>query len=407
VLDETGFVKKGSASVGVARQYCSPLGKVENCQVGVFLSYTGPRGHVLLDRALYLPEAWCNDPKRCADAHVPSSVQFQTKPQLALSMLRHAWQRGVPMAWVTGDEVYGDDPALRDGIDAAGHRYVLAVISSTPVWTEPPEVEPPEAAERRHGPPRTRARLAAGAPHAKKVAEVVAQWPAAQWHRFAVEQGEKGPILYDWACARVIDSRARLPAAEVWLLARRSIPNPSEIAYYLSNASADTSLETLAHVASYRYTIEQCFEEAKDDLGLDQYEVRTWTSWYHFVTLVMMALAWLASVRAKLLNPSSSLARALDLDPAEPAPHVPPSPPPRALNGNDTRDGDEERSPATPAPMLQAPDGDTRGGGNDEGSRAAPSPAPQAPGKKALRPTPRPSGRSRWQHGRSPRSAAC
>jgi SRSO17 transposase len=300
VLDETGFLKKGTESVGVARQYSGTAGKVENCQIGVFLSYTSPRGHVLLDRRLYLPESWCSDPERMQRAHVPEDVVFQTKPQLAMQMLHGAWQRGVPMAWVTGDEVYGDDPALRDGIAAAGHRYVLAVASSTPVWPERPAVEQPTEHQPRHGPQRTRIRLALDAPRASTVAKVVAQWSPTQWHRLAVHQGEKGPIEYDWACARVVDSRQRLPTDDVWLLARRSISKPSEVAYYLSNADADTPLATLAHVASTRYTIEQCFEEAKDDVGLDHYEVRTWPSWHRYITLGLMALAWLAFVRSKL-----------------------------------------------------------------------------------------------------------
>jgi SRSO17 transposase len=301
VLDETGFLKKGTESVGVARQYSGTAGKVENCQIGVFLSYASSRGHVLLDRRLYLPEAWCKDPPRMQRAHVPKDVVFQTKPQLARQMLEGAWQGGVPMAWVTGDEVYGDDPALRDAIAAANHRYVLAVASTTPVWPERPEiVEPPTEREHRHGPRRVRTRLAPGAPRASTVEQVVAQWLPTQWHRLAIHLGEKGPIEYDWACARVIDSRQRLPTDEIWLLARRSVSKPSEMAYYLSNADADTPLATLAHVASTRYTIEQCFEEAKDDVGLDHYEVRTWPSWHRYITLGMMALAWLASVRAML-----------------------------------------------------------------------------------------------------------
>jgi SRSO17 transposase len=301
VLDETGFLKKGTESVGVARQYSGTAGKVENCQIGVFLGYCSARGHVLLDRRLYLHESWFLDPARMRRAHVPDGISFQTKPQLALEMLRGAWLQGLPTAWVTGDEVYGDDPVLRDGIAAEGHRYILAVGSATPVWAKWPEViEPPAERERRTGRPRTRRRLAASAPHASTVKNVVAQWSPTQWQRLAVHLGEKGPIEFDWACARVVDSRRRLPSEEVWLLARRSVSKPLEVAYYLSNAAADTSLVMLAHVASSRYTIEQCFEEAKDDVGLDHYEVRTWPSWHRYITLGMMALAWLASVRAIL-----------------------------------------------------------------------------------------------------------
>jgi SRSO17 transposase len=312
VLDETGFLKRGDASVGVARQYTGTAGKVENCQVGVFLSYAGARGHALLDRALYMPQSWCNDLERRARAHVPSRVKFHTKPALALRMLRRAWRRGVPMGWVTGDEVYGHDEKFRAAIDAAGRKYVLAVQSTTKVWATPPEVALPRLTERRHGArPRTRYWRAPGAPPVKTVRDIVASWTDVQWHRLALVQGEKGPIEHDWGCARVTERRRRRPAGKTWLLARRSVSDPSEVAYYLSNAPADTSLETLARIASTRYTIEQCFEEAKDDLGLDQYEVRSWSSWHRHVTLTMMALAWLASVRAKLADPSSSLARAV------------------------------------------------------------------------------------------------
>jgi SRSO17 transposase len=338
VLDETGFLKKGTESVGVARQYSGTAGKVENCQIGVFLSYTSPLGHVLLDRRLYMPVAWFSDPARMQRAHVPEDVSFKTKPALALEMLRSAWRQGVPMAWVTGDEVYGDDPALRDGIAAEHHRYILAVASITPVWTERPAVtEPPAERERRSGRPRTRRLLAPDAPHASTVKTVVDRWSPTQWQRLAVHLGEKGPIEHDWACARVIDSRRRLPTEEIWLLARRSVSKPSEIAYYLSNADAETSLAMLAHVASSRYTIEQCFEEAKDDVGLDHYEVRTWPSWHRYITLGMMALAWLASARAMLPNEgcfpyAPTLNPELELESALPVPgEKSPSPPKRTL----------------------------------------------------------------------------
>ena len=320
VLDETGFVKKGNASVGVARQYCGVVGKVENCQIGVFLSYASPRGHVLLDRRLYLPHSWCDDAARRQRAHVPSDVTFKTKPELALEMLHHAWDHGVPMAWITGDEVYGDDPTFRAGVDEAAHRYVLAVASSTPAWTTRPALDVPEP-----GSCRKHTRLAAGAPQAVTVAKVTAQWPAEAWQRIAVHQGEKGPVEYDWASARVVDSRDRLPADEVWLLVRRSVSNPSEMAYYLSNADPTTPLAPLARAASTRYTVEQCFEEAKDDVGLDQYEVRNWPSWHRHVTLSMMAHVWLASVRAKLADPSSTLAREVALEQQE-QPVVEPKP---------------------------------------------------------------------------------
>lgn len=308
VVDETGFLKKGTHSVGVKRQYSGTAGKVENCQIGVFLSYWTAKGHVLLDRRLYLPEEWCQDSERRAQAKVPEEVTFQTKPEQAMAMLEEAWQAGVPMRWVTGDEVYGDATALRDLIADRERWYVLAVRVGTPVWTTRPLVEEPVPQDR--GRPRTKARLAAGAPLATTVQEVVARWPESRWQRLTVAEGEKGWITYDWACQRVIESSDGLPGREAWLLARRSVSDPTDIAYYLSNAPVTTSLLTLAQVASTRYTVEQCIEEAKGETGLDEYEVRFWHSWHRHITLSMMAHTWLAAVRYQAtakkggLNPS-------------------------------------------------------------------------------------------------------
>lgn len=297
VVDETGFIKKGTRSVGVKRQYSGTAGKVENCQVGTFLSYVTVKGHVFLDRRLYLPEEWCDDPERRAQAKVPEEVVFQTKPQQAIAMLEHAWQQGVPMRWVTGDEVYGDAPALRDAIARHGRLYVLAVRTHTPVWIERPPIIEPQPQER--GRPRTRVRLAEDAPPATTVAAVVAAWPEQRWQRLTVAEGEKGRITYDWACQRVVESCDKLPGRDAWLIARRSLYDPEEIAYYLSNAPADMRLLNMAQVTAQRYTVEQCIEEAKGETGLDDYEVRHWQSWHRHITLSMMAHTWLAAIRCK------------------------------------------------------------------------------------------------------------
>jgi SRSO17 transposase len=290
VLDETGFLKKGDKSVGVQRQYSGTAGKVENCQLGVFCSYLTPTAHLLVDRALYLPQGWCADEERCRAAHVPPEVGFATKPQLALQLLRRVLAAGLPAAWITADEAYGDNPELRRSIDEElGRRYVLAVSCSTPVWTTRPETELSQ---------RQRPRLAPGAPAWETVQAVVASWPGAAWQRLTVSEGEQGPIAYDWAAERVIESRQSLPGGDVWLLARRSLSDPSEVAYYLSNAPSDAALPALAWVASRRYSIEQCFAEAKGEVGLDHYEVRYWHSWHRHLTLSMMALAFLVWVRA-------------------------------------------------------------------------------------------------------------
>jgi SRSO17 transposase len=295
VVDETSFLKKGTHSVGVARQYLGAAGKLENGQVATVLSYAAKGAHVFLDRRLYLPEEWAWNKERRAEAWVPQEVRFETKPEQAIAMLMHAWEQGVPMRWVTGDEVYGDSPRLRETIQEQGRFYVLAVSANTRVWTERPEVEEPQ--EQTGGRPRLASRLAPGAPKARMVSEVVASLPAHAWKRLAVMEGEKGRIEYHWARTRVVESRDRLPGPDVWLLARRSLADPKQLAYYLAYVPARTSLEVLVRVASSRYTVEQCIEEAKGETGLDEYEVRFWHSWYRHVTLSMMAHAWLASIR--------------------------------------------------------------------------------------------------------------
>jgi SRSO17 transposase len=296
VIDETGFIKKGNHSVGVKRQYSGTAGKIENCQIGVFLSYRTAKGHTFLDRRLYLPEEWCDDTERRRQAGVPDDVTFQTKPDLAIAMLKHAWANGVPMRWVVGDEIYGEAVKVRCTVEDAQRLYVFAVRSNTCVWPEMPAVIMPFKPAT--GRPRTLVRLAADAVPSSTVAAVVAAWPSEAWSRLRVADGAKGPLIYDWACARVRDSRDGVPGPACWLLARRSLSDRQEIAYYLSNAPADTRLETLAQKASQRWSIEQCLEEGKGETGLDEYEVRSWDSWHRHITLSMMAHAWLASLKA-------------------------------------------------------------------------------------------------------------
>src|SRR6266571_4467160 len=297
VVDETSFLKKGTHSVGVARQYLGAAGKLENGQVATVLSYAAKGAHVFLDRRLYLPEEWVWNRQRRAEARVPQEVRFESKPEQAIAMLMHAWEHGVPMRWVTGDEVYGDSPRLRETIQAHGRFSVLAVSANTRVWTQRPEVEEPM--EQTGGRPRLTARVVKGAPKAQMVSEVIANLPKSAWKRLAVVEGEKGLITYHWARVRVVESRDQLPGPDVWLLARRSQAAPDKLAYYLAYAPPKTGLATLVRVASTRYTVEQCIEEAKGETGLDEYEVRFWHSWYRHITLSMMAHAWLASIKLR------------------------------------------------------------------------------------------------------------
>ena len=297
IVDETGFLKKGTKSAGVQRQYSGTAGKTENCQIGVFLSYASAQGHVFLDRRLYLPESWCKDPIRRQEAKIPVEVSFESKPTQAVKMLEDAWTMGVPMQWVTGDEVYGDSPQLRDAVAEQDRWYVLAVRTNMTVWLAHPEVAVPRWIGTGRKP--TKERVTDETMKPVQIDALVASWPESQWQRLEVAEGEKGPRIYDWACQRIVENHAQLPGRDGWLLARRSTSDSDDIAYYLSNAPAETPLLKLAQVASTRFTIEQCFEEGKGETGLDHYEVRYWHSWYRHITLSMMAHAWLASIRLK------------------------------------------------------------------------------------------------------------
>jgi SRSO17 transposase len=264
VLDETGFVKKGTHSVGVQRQYSGTAGRIENCQIGVFLAYAGNKGHALIDRALYLPERWAGDPMRRAQAGVPDEVAFATKPKLGSAMLKRAFAANVPCAWVTGDSVYGADHVLRRLIERHGRGYVLAVTSTQRLGLKP-------------------------------VADWLEDVPAKAWRRLSAGEGAKGPRLYDW-----IFLPYRSLAAQGWktgLLIRRSIKEPGKLAFYLTLSPQATSLAELVRVAGARWAIEGCFEAAKGEVGLDQYEVRSWKGWHRHVTLAMLAHAYLAVVR--------------------------------------------------------------------------------------------------------------
>lgn len=293
VVDETGFIKKGDKSVGVQRQYSGTAGKTENCQIGTFLSYTSGDVHVFLDRRLYLPESWCKDQQRRIQAKIPDDMEFKSKPEQAIEMLEYVFMKDIPMKWVTGDEVYGDSTHLRDTVIKHGRFYVFAVRSDELVWITRPEVDSPKKGNR--GRPRQKARLAEGATPPRSVADVVSGIND-KWERMAVIEGTKGPCTYDWFCIRIVENRNGLPGPDSWLLIRRSISS-EEISYYLSNAPIDTELKTLARVASTRYTVEQCIEEAKGEAGLDEYEVRQWHSWHRHITLSMMAHTWLVSIR--------------------------------------------------------------------------------------------------------------
>ncbi len=270
VLDETSFPKKGTKSVGVAPQYCGTLGKIANCQVGVFLLYASSSGATFLDRALYLSHAWTDDAGRRAAARIPEGVAFATKPELGRRMLLRALDAGVRARWVTADEGYGDDHRLRVELEARPLRYVLAVSGKDSVTTE------------------------AWAPH--RVSALVAALAEPAWRRLSCGQGAKGPRVYEWQRLRLIDPLVEGWAR--WLLVRRNPTDPQDRQAYVCFAPETTTLEELIAVAGRRWTIEAGFENAKQEVGLDDYEVRSWQGWHRHVTLALFAYALLTVLRA-------------------------------------------------------------------------------------------------------------
>jgi SRSO17 transposase len=269
VLDETGFVKKGRHSAGVARQYTGTVGKVENCQIGVFVGYASPLGQTLLDRERYVPKGWTDDQERCRQAEIPADRPFATKPQLARQTLACAFAAGVPATWVTGDGVYGNDRQLRRWLEVQPQAYVLAVSGKEYIWLEGQQ---------------------------RQVKTLVASLPMEGWTRLSAGDGAKGPRWYDWRWLPLADPLE--PGWGRWLLVRRSVSAPAELTAYVVLARQATTLAEVVRSAGTRWTIESGFEAAKSEVGLDHDEVRSWTGWYRHITLAMWALALLTIMRA-------------------------------------------------------------------------------------------------------------
>jgi SRSO17 transposase len=268
VIDETGFLKKGRHSAGVARQYSGTAGRIENCQIGVFLAYSSAHGHTLIDRELYLPKEWTDDRERCRRAAIPDERAFATKPDLARQMVERAFDAGVMLAWVTGDSVYGDDRALRGWLEQRKQAYVLAVSGKESVWLRDEQ---------------------------RQIKVILAELASEGWERLSAGVGSKGPRTYDWLRLEVSK-----PAQRGWkrlLLVRRSISDPSEVTGYVVFARAHTILAELVRVAGMRWTVEESIQTGKGEVGLDHYEVRSWTGWYRHMTLAMWASAFLSVIR--------------------------------------------------------------------------------------------------------------
>jgi SRSO17 transposase len=300
ILDDTGFAKKGIWSAGVARQYSGTLGRVDNCQIGVFLGYASQHGHTLVDRRLYVPESWFQPEAalRRKRASLPDGLSFKTKIELAMEMLKAAKSRArLPYQWVTGDAAYGDCHDLRRMVDEQGKWYCFEVSSTAEVWSSDPNWQVPES--RRRGRPRTQKRPSGSSPDAVTVAQLAATFSKGEWIRHRVTEGAKGPREYEFARMRVIEKRHRAPGPWSWMMVRRPVGcwDPKEFKYYLSNAPETVALAEMAWVGCLRWTIEEDFELSKGEVGLDHYEVTKYRGWYHHITLVLLALAFLKSVQ--------------------------------------------------------------------------------------------------------------
>ncbi len=269
IIDDTGFIKKGTTSAGVQRQYSGTAGRTENCQIGVFAAYAAAGGRALVDRELYLPKSWAKDRERCRAAKVPDDREFATKGELARRVVLRALASPLPIAWVTADSAYGQESRFRRMLEQSGVGYVLAVPKS---------------------------QFTVGCP---RIEGLFAQAPAEAWEKISCGDGAKDPRLYSWAAVRLpavaeFDYQGEVPHCMRWALARRSIHKPDEIAYYLAYAPLSTTVQELVRVAGMRWAIEECFQTAKTECGLDQYEVRRYVGWYRHITLAMLAHAFLA-----------------------------------------------------------------------------------------------------------------
>ncbi len=293
VVDESGVRRWGRKSVGIARQYLGTVGKVENGQVGVYLTYVSPQGQGFLDTRLYLPKEWMADPARCREAGIPDAVLFRTKPQLAAAMVECAARRGVRARWLTADEAYGQDGAFREVVDAVGWWYVAEVPVKQHVWAGAPG----RSAVRRARGENPRKSRENGP--SRRVDDVARDFTDRAWQRIQVGEGTLGRRVYEFAFRRVVERWGHRPGRAGWLMVRRSLDQEPEVKYFLSNAPATVERERMAVVGSERWRVESCVKEAKGQTGLDESEGRNWNHWHHHTTLSMLAHAFLTCARLR------------------------------------------------------------------------------------------------------------
>jgi SRSO17 transposase len=308
IVDSSGFPKQGKESVAVKRQWCGQLGKRANCQVGVFLSYASQHGYTLLDRRLYLPQEWVEDPayaQRRAKCGVPATTAFKTQPTLALEMVQGLHQAGVlPFRWLTCDEAFGRDTAFLDQVGQMVY-YLAEVDKDTRLWLTRPQTAVPRPKSNRGRKP-TRRQLLEGAPTAQSVTQIAADLPPSAWSRHPIKEGSKGPIVADFACLPAVAVRHGLPGPAVWLVLRRDL-NDGQLKFFLSNAPLETPLATLVWLSGMRWPVESCFEHGKQELGLADYQVRSWTGWHHHMTLCILAHFFLVRMQLRLKDKTPKL----------------------------------------------------------------------------------------------------
>ena len=294
-IDESAFKKSGNNSVGVKRQYCGRLGKVDNCQVGVYLGYTNGTRRTLIDERLYLPENWADDTARRRKCGVPEDVIFKTKAELGLEMLLDARDRGVPFAWVGMDCFYGEQPWLRDKIDSSGMIYIADIPCDTQVWLDLPRTEIPKKKGKRGRDP-TRERIAVGEPDPIKVQKLADQLDLSEYHRVFLRDTERKELWCQLACLRVYPVQDELPGKETWLIIRKN-EGENKTKYQFSNAPINTSIERFGQMSCSRYWIERALQDAKSNAKMADYQVRGWTGWHHHMVMVMLAMLFILELQ--------------------------------------------------------------------------------------------------------------
>jgi len=308
LIDESSSVKQGTKSAGVAAQYCGSVGKIANGQVGVYLGYASRKGYSLIEGQLFMPDQWFDEEhvQQRAECGVPEALVFKTKPEIGLKLLENALKRdNLPFSWLAADALYGDSPAFRDGVAAMDKWYFTAIKENTLIWSSPPKVHVPHWSG--YGRRPTHLRLSDTRKHPIPVQQLAQKINPQDWVRAVIKEGSKGPIVCDFAFLRVTESRAGLPAAELWLILRRNLEDPSEIKYFFSNAPVNIALEEFVRISGMRWPIETIFEEAKGEVGMDHYEMRSWLGWHHHMLLVSLAHHFLVRLRIQFQEQAPAL----------------------------------------------------------------------------------------------------